>query len=148
MQPMVATGKERAREEFARLFNEELTRIGAPAERGRIAWVYKKLKEKGKKLVTEQQVRKYVRGIDIPDQAHLRLICERLKLDWVKLAGPSKSEQKDPLQAELEALWMALTNDAERLQVIQFMRFVLGGSKPTLPPPQPPRPTATQLPSK
>jgi hypothetical protein len=123
LQPVVASHKEAARKTFGRLLNAELDRIDAPRERGRVSWIYKSLKDKGRPLVSREQVRKWVRGIDIPDQANLRIVCDRLKLDWTRLqtgvvvAGPS------PLFLELKAVWDDLS-ESERQNLVRYAKYI------------------------
>lgn len=123
LQPVVASHKEAARLAFGRLLNQELDRIDAPKDRGRVSWIYKTLKDKGRPLVSREQVRKWIRGIDIPDQANLRIVCDRLKLDWTRLqtgaivAGPS------PLFLELKAVWDDL-DESQRINVIRYAKYI------------------------
>lgn len=129
LQLMVAPAKEKARQLFGKLFNAELDRVEFPGGRQRIGAVFEALKEKGVPLVSREQVRKYVRGKDMPDQANLQLIVKRLKLDWARLASAgSAATTQDPMLLELEEVWRELPTDTDRVEVIKFARFRLGQS--------------------
>jgi len=124
LQPVVADPKKTAREEFARLFNAELDRVAIPDGRARISAVFKGLHINRKKLVSREQVRKWIRGIDIPDAANLRLVCERLKLDWTRLQPGSEPETPDPLFTDLKTAWEALGTDTARRELIRYARYL------------------------
>lgn len=123
LQPVVATEKEAERLAFAKLLNSELTRIGAPAGRGRVAWVYRELRKRGRAMVSQEQVRKWMRGIDIPDQANLRMMCERLGLNWTALHPGAIGQPPSPLYLELREAFDELPNDVVRREVVEFARF-------------------------
>jgi len=81
MQLMVASAKTAARAEFGKLLNVALDRIEeCPKARGRTQWLFRALKENHVRLVSAEQCRKYIKGVDIPDQAHLRIIAKRLHI--------------------------------------------------------------------
>jgi hypothetical protein len=124
LQPVVANDKGAARQRFSRLFNAELDRVGIPTDRARISAVYKGLHHNRKKLVSREQVRKWIRGIDIPDAANLRLVCERLKLDWTRLQPGSEPETPDPLFIDLKTAWEALRTDTARMELIRYARYL------------------------
>lgn len=111
---MVASVKIKARAEFGRLFNAELDRVEAPKARGRVAWVHKHLKENQKELVSYEQVRKYVRGKDMPEQANLWIICQRLGLDWTRLSPMVSNADADQYAQALWELWPRLDDDTKR----------------------------------
>lgn len=113
---MVASEKLKARAEFARLFNAELdAKTNVPAKHGRVAWVHKHLKDKDhKELVTYEQVRKYIRGVDMPEQANLWIICQRLKLDWARLGPAVVESPTDHWGRIMWELWPRLDEDTRR----------------------------------
>lgn len=92
---MVAPEKIKERQEFGRLFNLELDRIGAPAGRGRIQWVYREIQENRKALVSTQQVRKWVRGIDIPRSGESTYYLQTAVPEFCRLATQRRSTQFD-----------------------------------------------------
>ena len=121
LQPVVATTKEAAKHAFAELLNAELTRVGIPDGRARIGAIHKALRVRGKSLVSREQVRKWVRGIDIPDQANLRAVCTLLKLDWARLQTGTPT-LASPQFLELQALWDVM-DDVQRASLLNFARF-------------------------
>lgn len=128
---MVAPEKIKERQEFGRLFNLELDRIGAPAGRGRIQWVYREIQENRKALVSTQQVRKWVRGIDIPDQANLRIICKRLSLNFAALQPNVEVLNltlSDPQILRIIEAWPKL-EEGPREEIANFAEFKLNGKK-------------------
>lgn len=131
MQPMVATAKEQAREAFGKQFRAELTRIGIPDDRKRIKTVHKRLMSGRHELVTYEQVRKYIKGIDFPDMANLWTICHRLGLDWNSF-GPGNtdgaSEEIDGLLARMRAAWAAIDDDTQREHVVRTAELLAGKS--------------------
>lgn len=123
LQPVVANAKEAARQEFAKLFNEELDRVQIPRERARVGSVHKALRDKGKPLVSREQVRKWVKGIDIPDQGNLWVVCKRLKLDWTRLQPCSDGTAATRLPVEFHAVLAAL-NENQRMEVLRYARLI------------------------
>lgn len=128
LQPVVArtkeTDKEAARKAFAKQFNAELDRIGIPAGRARVSKVFVLLHKDRKKLVSREQVRKWVRGVDIPDQANLRIACERLQLDWARLQTGAEADGHSGLFLELQAAWGALDADSTRRELIRYAHYL------------------------
>lgn len=124
LQLVVAKDKEAARKSFALLLNAELDRVQVPGGRARISAVYKGLHKDRKKLVSREQVRKWLRGIDIPDQANLRMACERLNLDWTRLQTGAAKGAASGLFLELQAAWNALETDRTREELIKFARYL------------------------
>lgn len=120
---MVAGEKDAARKAFAKLLNAELERVGLGPGHGQVRDVHTALKRKGVELVSYEQVRKWIAGKDIPDQANLRLVVERLKLDWKRLQTGSEGHHTTPLFFELQVAWEALATDQDRKEVLQFVRF-------------------------
>jgi hypothetical protein len=125
LQPVVASSKDTSREEFGRLFNSELDRIGAPAERARIGWVFKTLRDKnrGKKLVSREQVRKWIKGIDFPDRANLWTVCRFLELDWTRLQPGIEPPSHSPLYVELQAVWDDLRED-QQYSLLNYAKYI------------------------
>lgn len=133
LQPVVAstdTVKQLARRAFANRLNLELDRIGVPDGRQRIGWLHRTLKNKGKPLVSREQVRKWVRGVDIPDQANLAIIVEQLKLDWGRLQTGDQPDPADELRLELQAAWEALDSDRKRLELIRYANYLAQPEEP------------------
>lgn len=124
LQPVVAHSKEAARKAFADRFNAELDRVQVPDGRQRIGWIYKTLRNKGQPLVSREQVRKWVRGKDIPDQANLLIVCEQLKIDWVRLQGGDQPDPPTPLFMELQDAWEALDSEHQRQELIRFAKYL------------------------
>lgn len=120
---MVAAVKDVARKAFAELLNAELDRVGVPKDRARIGWVHKNVKYKGAPLVSREQVRKWIRGIDIPDQTNLRIVCEQLKLDWARLQTGGPPAPVSPTFLELQQTWETL-DDAKQDALLEYARFI------------------------
>lgn len=103
MQLMVATTKKQAREEFSKNLNRELDRLKAP-QRGRPKWLQKELKN----IVTYESCRKWLKGLDIPDQGNLSVLVDTLGLNqqylrtgtWESAPGAS-----DNRFSELQKIW-------------------------------------------
>lgn len=127
LQLVVGNEKEAARKAFAKKFNAELDRVEIPPDRARVSAVHKRLKKDQKPLVSREQVRKWVRGIDIPDTANLRIVVERLKLDWIRLQPGASHGAATDLFLKLKAAWDALESDQARQQLIDYAHFL--GSK-------------------
>lgn len=127
LQPVVASHKDAARKAFGQLLNAELDRIDVPKERGRVSSIYKALKEKGKPLVSREQVRKWVRGIDIPDQANLRIVCDRLKLDWTRLQTGASIKGPSPLFLDLKAVWDDM-DESQRISLVRYAKYLRDGA--------------------
>jgi hypothetical protein len=123
MQLVVASLKDMARKAFADLLNAELDRVGVPQDRARIGWVHKSVKHKGKPLVSREQVRKWIRGKDIPDQTNLRIVCEQLGLDWARLQTGTVPTPMSAADAEIQAAIAAL-DEAKKYAVLQYVRFI------------------------
>ena len=112
---MVATYKNAEKLAFSKLLNAELDRIGVPNDRTRIREVWQRLKLKGVPLVSREQVRKWLKGIDIPDQTNLRLTVQRLNLVWTNLQpGAAPSPIGEPQFQELLEVWERLDADARQ----------------------------------
>jgi len=80
MQLMVVRTKEEAREEFSRNLNSALDKLGAP-KRGRPDWLRTKIGN----LVSRESCRKWLFGLDIPDQANLSVLVSTLDLNAQQL---------------------------------------------------------------
>ncbi len=136
MQLMVAPEKTTARLEFGALLNAALDHIDTcPPKRGRVRWLFKALKKNQVPLVSYEQCRKYLRGKDIPDQANLRIIAERLKIG-VSVLQP-KEAANDPSDYELDEL-LRLWKDADtrgRASIMAVARSVV--DRPPFPPHNP-----------
>lgn len=124
LQLVVAKDKQAAREAFASQLNDELDRIGVPPGRPRISDVHRRLRKDGKSLVSREQVRKWVRGKDIPDQANLRIVVERLNLEWTRLQPGAAAPEASHLYLRLQAAWEALTNDTARQALIDYALYL------------------------
>lgn len=121
---MVADPKDVARKAFGVRFNAELDRIGIPAGRPRVSAVFRALKKDQKPLVSREQVRKWVRGVDIPDQANLELVVERLRIDWTRLQAGAAKRPTSPLLPRLMAAWNALQSDDARQQAVVYLEYL------------------------
>ena len=133
---VVQADKKRQREVFGQLLNAALERRGVP-ERGRTTWLFEKLKKRGARLVSREACRKWIRGLDFPDQANLRELCERAEiamseLDFARSAarpvGKSGARTDRELN-ELIALWSAL-QPAQRESIIGVARQFADRSAP------------------
>jgi hypothetical protein len=103
MQLVVVKTKIEAREEFAKNLNAELDRLQAP-KRGRPDWLRKQIGE----IVSRETCRKWLGGLDLPDQANMSILIDTLGLNqqllrtgrWEPAPG-----SKDQQFAELERMW-------------------------------------------
>jgi hypothetical protein len=103
MQLVVVKTKIEAREEFSRNLNRELERFQAP-KRGRPEWLRKQIGE----IVSRETCRKWLQGKDMPDEAHMSVLIDRLGLNYQFLRTgrwePSPGA-KDLRFSELEKAW-------------------------------------------
>jgi hypothetical protein len=103
MQLVVVKTKNEAREEFSRNLNRELDRLEAP-KRGRPEWLRKRIGE----IVSRETCRKWLQAKDLPDQANMSILIDRLSLNQQLLRTgrwePSPSA-KDTRFTELEKAW-------------------------------------------
>lgn len=103
MQLMVVTTKIEARTEFSKNLNRELDRLQAP-KRGRPEWLRKQIGE----IVSRETCRKWLSAKDMPDEAHMSVLVDRLRLNYQLLRTgrwePSPGS-KDVRFAELEKAW-------------------------------------------
>lgn len=131
---MVVSDKKRVRAEFAEALKRVVGALkGAPKGRGMPAWVYRRLRDKdGVRLVSQEQVRKWLNGTDLPDQANLRLICERLPADITELQ-PALAAARGPnglLDMRLRRAWEALGSEDLRREVVEFAEFKVARAPP------------------
>lgn len=140
---VVSSDKIRARAEFGRLLRAELIRKGFQDGRGLVAAVHRQLKDgKGRPLVSYEQVRKWITGKDIPEQAHFRIACERLGLAWGRLhpgaTDAAEETAPDPMLEEFLVLWHAL-DEKRREHILASARLISGGPPPDGPAPRVPQ---------
>lgn len=85
VQFMVASpAKDEARELFSKNLNAELSAQEAP-DRGRPDWLRRKLLSDGRLKVSRETCRKWLAGLDIPDQAHMSILISVFRLNLQKL---------------------------------------------------------------
>lgn len=118
---MVVLSKDEARAEFARNLNRELDRLSAP-RRGRPGWLRAELGN----LVSRESCRKWLAGEDMPDQANMSVLVDKLGLNQQFLrtgkweAAPGS---RDARFAELEQAW-PLLDDGAREAIMGVLRAV------------------------
>jgi hypothetical protein len=103
MQLVVVKTKIEAREEFSRNLNKELDRLQAP-KRGRPIWLRKQIGE----IVSRETCRKWLQAKDMPDEAHMSVLIDRLGLNHQFLRTgrwESSPGAKDMRFAEIEKAW-------------------------------------------
>lgn len=126
LQRMVVTGKDAKRQRFGELLNGVLNEMGAPPGRGRVQWLYDRLKKGGKEFVSYEQCRKYVRGIDMPDHANFFLLCEQLGTRPERLQ-PTRNRQEaagqDVALDELLKIW-GTSDDGAHDFILEAARLV------------------------
>ena len=84
LQPVVVLPKEQQRRRFGLLLNAALDRRGVPQDsrqESRTTWLFEELKEGGVPLVSREAVRKWLRGIDFPDQSNEAILRQRLDIE-------------------------------------------------------------------
>jgi hypothetical protein len=123
---VVVKTKEQAREEFSRNLNKALDQVEAP-KRGRPEWLRKEVSG----IVSRETCRKWLSGLDIPDEGHMSVLADRFSLNIQHLRTgkwePSPGS-RDARFAELERAWPNL-DDTIRDAIIGVVRAV----KPTTP---------------
>lgn len=78
MQRMVVRTKKDAREAFGVALNKFLD-ARKILVRGRASWLYDRLKSHARReVVSYESCRKWIKGLDIPDQANLTILCEAI----------------------------------------------------------------------
>jgi hypothetical protein len=104
---MVVRTKDQAKAEFAKNLNAALSAQGAP-DRGRPEWLRRRLAPGLE--VSRETCRKWLAGIDIPDQAHMSVLIDRFRLNEQQLRtgswSPPPGHDKD--LDRLNALWAHL----------------------------------------
>jgi hypothetical protein len=119
LQLMVVRTKDEAKAEFAKNLNHELDRLQVP-RRGRPLW----LRDKLGKIVSRESCRKWLAGLDLPDQTNMSILIDRLELNEQLLRtgtwGPAPGA-KDEQFVELQKAWPTLNDDA-RNAVIGMIR--------------------------
>jgi hypothetical protein len=84
LQPMVANNKAEARLAFSRRLIAFLHNLGIP-ERKRISWLYERMRDGGKPLVSRETCRKWLRGLDLPDEANFEVLATKIGADAYNL---------------------------------------------------------------
>lgn len=116
MQRMVVRTKKDAKEAFANALNKFLERREVPV-RGRASWLYDRLKAHARQeVVSYESCRKWIKGLDIPDQGNLTILCEAIGATRDDLF-PTKGT---PTSGSLEALIKDLEPD-EQQKVIGYI---------------------------
>jgi hypothetical protein len=127
MQLMVVKTKEQAREEFSRNLNKALDQIEAP-KRGRAGWLRKQIGE----IVSRESCRKWLNGLEIPDEAHMSVLIDRFSLNMQHLRTgrwePSPGS-RDERFGELERAWPEL-DDNIRNAIMGVLRAVKPATAP------------------
>lgn len=120
MQRMVVRTKSDARAAFSAALNGFLEALGVPS-RGRPRWLYDRLKAHARReVVTYESCRKWLKGLDIPDQANLTILCDAIGATRDDLF-PTKTAASRGL---LEALIRDLEPD-EQQQVIGYINALI-----------------------
>jgi hypothetical protein len=117
---VVTTKRDQTKAQFSKSLKAALDASDVPNakdKRKRTGWL---AKEFG---VTYEAARKWLSGLSIPDQTHIAMIADRLRVDPARLhAGPNVESAhigNDTFAMKLSGLWDALTDEVKG-QIIGF----------------------------
>lgn len=117
LQPMIALTKNEARKRFGQQLNTVCNALGAPV-RGRPKWLQKQIRN----AVSYEQCRKWLAGIDIPDEANTAILVDSLgtSTQYLKdrVGTPLKSSRENSEADELLRIWNNITDEGRA----QFLR--------------------------
>ena len=130
MQLVVVKTKNEARAEFSKNLNIVLDRHKAP-KRGRPEWLRQFLNE----IVSRETCRKWLSGLDLPDEAHMSVLVDRIGTNaqflrtgrWEPAPGST-----DARFSELEKAWPYL-DEAIKNAIAGLASTAKAPSAPTIP---------------
>lgn len=120
LQPMVVRTKSDAKKGFGKALNEFLDGVSeCPNGRGRTTWLRARLNKHARsEVVTYEAVRKWLKGLEIPDQSNLVILMDAIKATWPDLF-PEISKT-----SSLASLIQILDHDQQQ-QVLGFIHGIL-----------------------
>jgi len=119
---VVAMSKDQVRKAFSRRLNgvlDEIADISGDNRRRRRSWMRDRYK------VSVETARKWLTGIDLPDQMHLAMLAADLKVssDWLLTGnGARRPPVQDQLLEELLTIWPQLSSD-DRHEVLRYAHY-------------------------
>jgi hypothetical protein len=129
VQLMVVKTKTQAKEEFGRRLNDWIEKTHKVPKRGRVKWLYDRLKEHAghKEVVVYEAVRKWLAGMDIPEEANKPILCAAIGASYNELFGGDDASRPDA-DRQIIALLKALSPDEKKL-AIGYLHGITAGRR-------------------
>lgn len=108
--------KDDLRREFGRWLSRELIAKGMPESRGGPGWLKKELWIRGRIKISYESCRKWLIGLEFPEQAHLKALGDIFGISHSPMTGnlsPTKPKETDEQLEELLFLWQDLDTDGK-----------------------------------